>query len=66
MDDDHRPYRQGTVPWDAMFDALADFDFTGTFCVEFPVREDRAPFARCVTELAARWPQCRQLPDVVE
>ncbi len=66
VDDDHCPYRLGTVPWDGMFDLLAAVGFAGTFCVEFPVRDDRAPFARCVAELAARWPHCRQLPDTVE
>jgi sugar phosphate isomerase/epimerase len=55
VDDDHRPYRHGTVPWDAMFDLLAEIDFHGTFCVEFPVREERAPFEQCVTDITARW-----------
>lgn len=50
--DDHCPYRQGTVPWDAMFTVLQDIGFDGTFCVEYPVRDDRTPFYRCVEDLA--------------
>jgi len=56
VDDDHQPYRRGTVPWDAMFDVLAGIGFTGVFCIEFPVFKDRAPFRLCQAELAARWP----------
>ena len=58
-EDDHLMFRRGTVPWDAMFDRLAAVGFDGTFCVEFPVREDPAPFRACVRELRRRWPDTR-------
>ncbi len=55
VDDDHCMYRHGTVPWNAMFNTLHDVGFDGTFCVEFPVRENTAPFRECVRELWDRW-----------
>ncbi len=55
VDDDHCGYRQGTVPWDAYFSALDAVGFRGPFCVEFPVREDLAPFRRCVRDLRERF-----------
>jgi len=57
VDDDHCMFREGTVPWDALWEALEDVSFDGTFCVEFPVREDTKPFRRCVQEIRRRW--CR-------
>lgn len=45
--DDHCPYGEGTVPWEEYFDVLAEIAYDGTFCVEFPVREHRAPFLSC-------------------
>ena len=53
--DDHLGFRQGSVPWDGVFDALAGIGFDGTFCVEFPVRDDLAPFRSCLQELRARF-----------
>lgn len=50
--DDHSPYQQGTVPWAAMFTMLREIGYNGTYCVEFPVRDDRKPFARCRADLA--------------
>lgn len=50
-DDDHQPYRRGTVPWDAIFTTLKDIDYHGAFCIEFPVREDQAPFRQCLADL---------------
>lgn len=55
VDDDHQMYRRGTVPWDAMFDLLAEINFTGAWCVEFPVREEREPFWQCVREIRERF-----------
>lgn len=52
-DDDHLMYRQGTVEWDLLFDELRAMRFAGTFCVEFPVREEQSPFRRCRAELLA-------------
>lgn len=54
-EDDHCPYRYGTVPWDPMFDLIGELGFGGTFCVEFPVREDHQPFHQCMDELRNRW-----------
>ena len=48
-------FRQGTVNWDSVFDTLRDIGFDGTFCVEFPVRQDTEPFHACVAELRKRW-----------
>lgn len=53
--DDHRMFRQGTVPWDDIFATLREVGFDGTFCVEFPTRGDQAPFRACVAELRERW-----------
>ena len=53
--DDHCMFRQGTVPWDDIWDALEDVRFDGTFCVEFPVREDLEPFCRCLQEIGRRF-----------
>ncbi len=55
VDDDHVPYRKGTVAWDAIFAHLRRVSFDGIFCVEFPVFEDRAPFDACVAEIRKRW-----------
>ena len=54
--DDHCAYGEGTVPWQAMFDLLADLGFDGTFCVEFPVRDDLKPFRRCLADLRRQFP----------
>jgi sugar phosphate isomerase/epimerase len=51
VDDDHCGFREGTTDWDGYLAALRDVGFAGTYCVEFPVREDTAPFARCLREL---------------
>ena len=51
IDDDHRPYRQGTVEWDGVFEVLREVRFDGIFCVEFPVLEDTGPFEGCVGDL---------------
>ncbi len=53
--DDHCMYGEGTVPWESYFARLAEDAFDGTFCVEFPVREDRAPFAACIARLRRQW-----------
>ena len=57
VDDDHVPYRTGTTDWDSVFDLLGRIGFDGTFCVEFPVRDDTAPFEACLRDIRARWPQ---------
>lgn len=51
VDDDHLMYRRGTVDWDGILAQLRGMRFDGTFCVEFPVRDDRAPFEQCVADL---------------
>jgi len=56
--DDHCAYREGTVPWDSIFDRLERIRFDGAFCVEFPVREDTGPFHACVQDLRNRWGGC--------
>ncbi|MBN2449282.1 MAG: sugar phosphate isomerase/epimerase [Lentisphaeria bacterium] len=53
--DDHCPYRQGTVPWDEILPALREIGFDGTFCIEFPVREDIAPLRACLDDLRRRF-----------
>jgi len=55
VDDDHVPYGEGTVDWAGVFSHLEAARFDGTFCVEFPVREERAPFRACVAEIRRRW-----------
>ena len=53
--DDHCMYREGTVPWDALFAAMVEIGYDGVFCVEFPVREDRQPFHDCIRDLRNRF-----------
>ncbi len=53
--DDHDMFRRGTVDWHSLFKTLRQIGFDGTFCVEFPVREDREPFCSCVEEIRTRW-----------
>jgi sugar phosphate isomerase/epimerase len=55
VDDTHEMYRQGTVPWDDIFTQLHNVGFDGTFCVEFPVREDQQPFRDCLRAIRTRW-----------
>ncbi len=49
--DDHLPYRRGTVPWNTHLRLWRELPIAATYCVEFPVREDQAPFRQCVQEL---------------
>lgn len=51
VDDDHCPYGMGTVPWPGILALLRDTGFDGTFCVEFPVRDNTAPFYECLRAL---------------
>lgn len=53
--DDHCMFRQGTVPWDDVLATLRHAGFDGTFCVEFPVREDQRPFRECVETIRKMW-----------
>ncbi len=55
VDDDHCAYMQGTVAWESDFDSLVEVGFDGAFCVEYPVRDDLAPFRQCIADLARRW-----------
>ncbi|MDH7569764.1 MAG: sugar phosphate isomerase/epimerase family protein [Armatimonadota bacterium] len=49
--DDHCPYRHGSVPWDDLLLLWRELGYDQTFCIEFPVRDDRQPFHRCVADL---------------
>lgn len=55
IDDDHTPYGGGTVAWQDVFAQLRRLSFDGTFCVEFPVFEDHAPFQACTREIRRLW-----------
>lgn len=57
VDDNHCMFGQGTVPWGEMLPAIREVGFDGTFCVEFPVREDLRPFGQCLARLRAIWGQ---------
>jgi sugar phosphate isomerase/epimerase len=46
LDDDHCAPGEGTVDWEALWGLFREAAFDGTFCAEFPVRADRAPFDR--------------------
>lgn len=56
VDDDHVGYGQGTVDWPGVFDTLRQIGYDRRLCVEFPVRDDLAPFHACVAEIRRRWP----------
>ncbi len=51
IDDDHCPYKQGSVPWDNYFKALKDINYDDTFCVEFPIFNDDVPFHQCIKDI---------------
>ncbi len=55
VDDDHLMFRRGTVDWDGVFASLRRVGFDGLFCVEFPVRDDLAPFRECLHEIRRLW-----------
>lgn len=44
VNDDHCHYKEGNVDWDMVWRTLRDIDFDGTFCAEFPVRDNLSPF----------------------
>jgi len=52
-DDEHLPYGEGAIDWQGLFAALRDVAYDGTFCIEFPVREDSAPLERCLRDIRA-------------
>jgi len=52
--DDHCMYGEGSVPWKEYFDIMSEQPFDGTFCVEFPVRDNRLPLDACIRELRKR------------
>lgn len=58
--DDHCAFGEGTVPWQSVLSSLRGVGFNGTLCVEFPVRDDRAPFRQCMTDIRAHWPLRRE------
>ncbi|MEI6521511.1 MAG: sugar phosphate isomerase/epimerase family protein, partial [bacterium] len=51
IDDDHCPYRKGSVPWDDYFSAFKDIKYDKTFCVEFPLFDDIEPFNECIKDI---------------
>jgi sugar phosphate isomerase/epimerase len=55
VDDDHLAYGMGTVAWDDVFTRIRAHDYDGALCVEFPVRDDRAPFHACMADIRRRW-----------
>jgi len=54
-DDLHWMFERGTVPFRELFAQLHAAGFDGTFCVEFPVRDDLAPFRECVAQIRELW-----------
>lgn len=55
VDDDHLGYMRGTVPWETVFDLLAENAYDEVLCVEFEVRGDDDPFYNCQRELLRRF-----------
>ncbi len=51
VDDDHCPYRKGSVPWDEYFKTLKEIGYNKTFCVEFPIFKDTEPFEQCISDI---------------
>ena len=49
--DDHVMYGHGTVPFEHILRTLEAQGYAGTYCVEFPVRDDLGPFRECVARL---------------
>ena len=56
IDDNHLAYAQGTVDWAGIFSRLVTSGYHQRLCIEYPVREDRAPFHACVAEIQRLWP----------
>ncbi len=53
--DDHDMYGEGTVPWDSLLEELHNVNFDKSFCIEFPVFDEKAPFHQCVCDLRRRF-----------
>ena len=51
INDDHCPYKHGTVQWKKILTLLHRGNYDGVFCVEFPVRIDTAPFSQCLNDI---------------
>jgi hypothetical protein len=49
------------VDWKSVLGLLQDTGFDGAFCIEFPVRLNKAPFGMCVADLCERF--TRDLTD---
>jgi len=51
INDDHCLYKKGTVKWNLIWERLRNNKFDGTFCVEFPVRDNVTPFRQCISDI---------------
>ena len=51
INDDHCPYRKGSVPWDSYFQTLTDMKYDKNFCVEFPLFDSTEPFYACIKDI---------------
>ena len=49
--DDHCLYKKGTVRWDSIWETLRNIEFDGTFCAEFPLRDNLAPLRQCLLDI---------------
>ena len=49
--DDHCGYKDGSVAWDSFWNIMEEIKFNGTFCIEFPVRENLVPFSKCIQDI---------------
>lgn len=51
INDDHCLYKEGTVKWNSIWERLGNNKFDGTFCIEFPVRDNVMPFRQCICDI---------------
>ena len=55
VDDDHCPYKYGTVQWEKVLKLLHQVNFDGIFCMEFPVGTDTEPLTQCIKDIKNLW-----------
>ncbi len=51
VDDDHCPYKKGSVPWESYFQALKENHYNKNFCIEFPLFDSTEPFYQCINDI---------------
>lgn len=51
VNDDHCLYKEGNIKWNLLWKMFENINFNGTFCMEFPVRDNLKPFQQCMEDI---------------